>query len=57
MKMPKQRSIRLSDDVWQIAIDHAKAEGLGSPRDAVERMIRLFSRGSTPSSPQVEVQS
>ena len=42
MKIPQGKALRLSDDVWQLALTHAKQEGLGSPREAIERMVRLF---------------
>ena len=32
MKIPKNKTTRLSEDVWKLAIEHAKAEGLGSIR-------------------------
>ena len=54
MQIPKNLTTRLSQDVWELAVQHAQTEGLGSPRDAVERMVRLFSRDSTAQSPRVE---
>lgn len=44
MEIPKNKTTRLSEDVWRLAIEHAKAEGLGSPREAIERMVRLSQR-------------
>lgn len=41
MKVPKNLTTRLSEDVWEIAVDQAAEQGLATPRQAIERIVRL----------------
>ena len=54
MEIPRHRTMRISEDIWYIAIEHAQTEGLSTPRDAVERMVRLFVKEAASQSAHVE---
>ena len=51
MQIPSGLTMRLSKDVWDIALEHAELEGLSTPRQAIERIVRLHSKVAQPATP------